>query len=552
MEHFVGTQPTETGGFVMVTGVQERLAERGDDLAIVDEFGQWTWRQFNERVNRLLDGLRGLGLGLGHTMCIVGNNRHEWLEAFSAASNMGLVVVPVNWHFSADEIAYVLENSGADAIVADAEFAEAALAAAEQAGVRVRVGYGGPIDGFTDIEEVIAAGSPAEPVDQVSGKSMLYTSGTSGRPKGVQSTLQQVGGDPAENLSKLELLLSLFRLTDLEGRVVLCNAPLYHGGPLAICGVPFFLGSTIVLRRKWNGEETLRLIDDHGVNIYYAVPTHFTRMLKLPEETRASFSGASLDYVMHTAAPCPPGVKQQMIDWWGPVLMELYGASEAGGVGTIVDSNEWLQKPGTVGKATAVAELLIVGENGEQLGPNEVGQIYVRSLMGIDFTYLGDEEKSHNAHLEPGVFSFGDVGYVDGDGYLFLSDRKIDMIISGGVNIYPAEIESVITTHPAVADCGVFGVPNDEFGEEVKAAVELLPGSDTDAVEADLKRMCREKLAGYMCPRSYDFGNLPRTATGKLPKRELARQVLGGHRPLDLTPRLPTRNSAPGRTRTDT
>ena len=190
-------------------------------------------------------------------------------------------------------------------------------------------------------------------------------------------------------------------------------------------------------------------------------------------------------------------------------------------MGTIVDSNEWLQKPGTVGKATAVAELLIIGENGEQLGPNEVGQIYVRSLMGIDFTYLGDEEKSHNAHLEPGVFSFGDVGYVDGDGYLFLSDRKIDMIISGGVNIYPAEIESVITTHPAVADCGVFGVPNDEFGEEVKAAVELLPGSDTDAVEADLKRMCREKLAGYMCPRSYDFGNLPRTATGKLPKREL-------------------------------
>ena len=350
---------------------------------------------------------------------------------------------------------------------------------------------------------------------------MLYTSGTSGRPKGVQSTLQQVGGDPAENLGKLELLLSLYRLTDLEGKVVLCNAPLYHGGPLAICGVPFFLGATIVLRRKWNGEETLRLIDEHGVNIYYAVPTHFTRMLKLPEETRASFSGASLDYVMHTAAPCPPGVKQQMIDWWGPVLMELYGASEAGGVGTIVDSHEWLEKPGTVGKATAVAELMIIGENGEQLGPNEVGQIYVRSLMGIDFTYLGDEEKSNKAHLEPGVFSFGDVGYVDDDGYLFLSDRKIDMIISGGVNIYPAEIESVITTHPAVADCGVFGVPNDEFGEEVKAAVELIPGADEAEVEADLRRMCRERLAGYMCPRSYDFGDLPRTATGKLPKREL-------------------------------
>lgn len=505
----------------MVAGMQQRLDDRGDDLAIVDEFGEWTWRQYNERVNRLIHGLRGLGLQLGDTMCIVGNNRHEWLEAFAAASNLGLVVVPVNWHFSAEEIAYVLENSGATVVVADAEFADTVADAVAVAGTRVRLCFGGPIGGFTDIEEVIAAGSPDEPADQVSGKSMLYTSGTSGRPKGVQSTLQQVGGDPAENLGKLELLLSLYRLTDLDGKVVLCNAPLYHGGPLAICGVPFFLGSTIVLRRRWDGEETLRLIDDYGVNIYYAVPTHFTRMLKLPEQTRAMFSGASLEYVMHTAAPCPPGVKQQMIDWWGPVLMELYGASEAGGVGTVVDSNEWLAKPGTVGRPTAVAELMIVGENGDQLGPNEVGQIYVKSLMGIDFTYLGDEEKSNKAHLAPGVFSFGDVGYVDEDGYLFLSDRKIDMIISGGVNIYPAEIESVISTHPAVADCGVFGVPNDEFGEEVKAAVELIAGADEATVEADLKRMCRERLAGYMCPRSYDFGALPRTATGKLPKREL-------------------------------
>jgi long-chain acyl-CoA synthetase len=505
----------------MVAGLEQRLVDRGNDLAIVDEFGSWTWAEHNDRVNRLMHGLRGLGLGVGDTLCVVGNNRHEWLETFSAGSNLGLVMVPVNWHFSAEEIAYVIENSGARAIVGDAEFAQAVHAAAGAAGTGIRISFGGPIDGFTDIEEVIAAGSPDEPPDQVSGKSMLYTSGTSGRPKGVQSTLQQVGGDPNENLGKLALLLSLYRLTDLDGKVVLCNAPLYHGGPLAICGVPFFLGATIILRRKWNGEETLRLIDEHGVNIYYAVPTHFTRMLKLPDDVKASFSGASLDYVLHTAAPCPPGVKQQMIDWWGPVLMELYGASEAGGVGTVVDSHEWLQRPGTVGRPTPIAELLIVDENGERLGPNEVGQIYVKSLMGIDFTYLGDEEKSANAHLEPGVFTFGDIGYVDDDGYLFLSDRKIDMIISGGVNIYPAEIEAVITTHPAVADCGVFGVPNDEFGEEVKAAVELLAGADTATVEADLKRMCRERLAGYMCPRSYDFGPLPRTATGKLPKREL-------------------------------
>ena len=230
----------------MVAGLEQRVAERGGDLAIADEFGRWTWSEHNERVNRLIHGLRGFGLGLGDTLCIVGNNRHEWLEAFSAGSNLGLVMVPVNWHFSADEIAYVLENSGATAIIADAEFASTVHAAATAAGTEIRIAFGGPIDGFTDIEEVIAAGSPVEPADQVSGKSMLYTSGTSGRPKGVQSTLQEVGGDPAENLGKLELLLSLYRLTGLDGKVVLCNAPLYHGGPLAICGVPFFLGATII------------------------------------------------------------------------------------------------------------------------------------------------------------------------------------------------------------------------------------------------------------------------------------------------------------------
>ncbi len=505
----------------MVATLQQRVDDRGDDLAIVDEFGQWTWAEHNERVNRLIHGLRGLGLEVGDTLCVVGNNRHEWLEAYAAGSSMGLVMVPVNWHFSPEEIAYVFDNSGAKAVVGDAEFADTVQAAADDAGVAIRIAFGGPIDGFADIEELMAASSAAEPADQLSGISMLYTSGTSGRPKGVKSTLQQVGGDLAESQEKLGLLLGLFRLTEVDGKVVLANAPLYHSGPLVFSAVPFFQGASIILRRKWDGEETLRLIDEYGVNIYYAVPTHFTRLLKLPEKTRASFSGASLEYVLHTAAPCPRGVKQQMIDWWGPVLMELYSASEGGGVGTIVDSREWLAKPGTVGKATAVAELMIIGENGEQLGANEVGQIYVKSLMGVDFEYLGDEEKTAGAHLEPGVFSFGDIGYVDADGYLFLSDRKIDMIISGGVNIYPAEIESVIATHPAVADCGVFGVPNDEFGEEVKAAVELIAGADEAAVEADLKKMCRERLAGYMVPRSYDFGSLPRTATGKLPKRVL-------------------------------
>ncbi len=503
----------------MVTTLLQRVEERGDELAIADEFGEWTWRQFNERENRLIDGLRGLGVALGDTMAILGNNRHEWVEALGAGAAIGTITVPVNWHFSVDEVAYVLENSGATVIVADAEFADTAIAAADLAQVPIRIAYGGSIDGFTDFDDVVASGSPEEPAEELSGATMFYTSGTTGRPKGVKSNLQTVGGDPTASMEQLGMLMQLY-MAPTDG-VVLCNAPLYHAGPLALCGVPFLLGASLILRRKWDAEETLALIDEHQVTNYYAVPTHFARLLKLTDEAKASFSGDSLRYVIHTAAPCPPAVKRGMIDWWGPVIYELYGASEGGGVGTMVTSEQWLSKPGTVGVPTPITELMIIGEKGEQLGANEVGQIYVRSLLGIDFEYLGDEEKTAGAHLEPGVFSFGDVGYVDGDGFLFLSDRKIDMIISGGVNIYPAEIESVIMTHPSVADVGVFGVPNDEFGEEVKAAVELVNGADPARVETDLKGLCREKLAGYMVPRSFDFGDLPRTATGKLPKRDL-------------------------------
>ncbi len=503
----------------MVKTLRERADRRGDELAIADEFGEFTWAMFNTRQNRLAHGLRGLGISVGDTIGLLGGNRHEWVETLSAGNVVGAVNVPINWHFSVDEIAYVLQNSAATALVADVEFAEKAAAAAEEAGVRIRIAFGGSIEGFTDFEEIVAAGSPDEPVDEAAGATMFYTSGTTGRPKGVKSNLLQVGGDTAEALERLRMLMSLYEVPT-DG-VVLCNAPLYHAGPLALCLVPFFLGASLILRRKWDAEETLRLIDEHGVTNYYAVPTHFTRLLGLPQRSRDAFSGASLRHVLHTAAPCPPEVKRRMFDWWGPVIFELYGASEGGGVGTLANPEQWLARPGTVGKATPITELLIIGDDGEQLGPNEVGQIYVRSLLGIDFEYLGDGEKTRGAHLEPGVFSYGDVGYVDDEGYLFLSDRKVDMIISGGVNIYPAEIESAIITHPAVVDVGVFGIPNDEFGEEVKAAVELLSGSDEAAVEAELRRLCRDRLAGYMAPRSYDFGELPRTATGKLPKRDL-------------------------------
>jgi long-chain acyl-CoA synthetase len=497
----------------------ERVAESGDDLAIADEFGRWTWAEYDQRVNRLANAMRGLGVAAGSTVALVGNNRHEWCESVAAGGGLGLVTVPVNWHFSAEEIAYVIENSGADVVIADVEFADKVAAAAEQAGAGVRIAFGGSIDGFVDYDEVLAGASADEPADQSMGSTMFYTSGTTGRPKGVRSSAFPLGGDVLEGAQRLQLLLSLFEVP-VDG-LVLCNAPLYHSGPTVFGLLPFFAGASLLLRRKWDAEETLRLIDEYSVSNYYAVPTHFNRLLRLPEATREAFSGASLRHVVHTAAPIAPETKRQMIEWWGPVLYELYGATEGSGASTWVNSEEWMARPGTVGKAVPICEVLIVDDDGRRLGPNEHGQIYFRSLIGADFEYLGEQEKTESVHLEPGVYSFGDIGYLDEDGYLFLSDRKIDMIISGGVNIYPAEIEAVLLEHPLVLDVGVFGIPNDEFGEEVKAAVELPPDTDPVAAEAELRRFCRERLAGYMVPRSFDFGPLPRTATGKLPKREL-------------------------------
>jgi long-chain acyl-CoA synthetase len=504
----------------MTVGNRDRAQRIGDEIAVIDEFAELTWGETDARTNQLVTALRGLGLGTGDVVGLLGGNRHEWTETLAAGLHTSAVVVPINWHFSVDEIAYVLENSGASALVADAEYADQAAAAAEQADVGVRVAFGGPIDGFADYEDLLASASADEPANQGAGTVMFYTSGTTGRPKGVRSSLIEVGGDPAAALAPVEILVDLLGLPK-EGGTVLCNAPVYHAGPLVFCLLPASLGSRLILRRNWNAEETLQLIDRHQVTTGYAVPTHFTRMLRLPDDTRSAFDGSSLRSVYHTAAPCPPEIKRQMIDWWGPVINELYGASESGGAGTICTSEQWLAKPGTVGAPLPTTEIVIMDDDGQRLGPDEIGEIYIRNLLGADFEYLGDEEKTDSAHLEPAVFTFGDIGYVDGDGYLFLSDRKIDMIISGGVNIYPAEIESLLITHPAVADVGVIGVPNEEFGEEVKAVVELTEGHDPAEVEPELRQRCRDGLAGYMVPRSFDFAELPRTATGKLLKRQL-------------------------------
>ncbi len=499
------------------------MDEKGDEVAIADEAGSFTWKQVNARVNRLIHGFRSLGLGVGDPIAILSNNRHEFLEVNAASFHSGGVLVPINWHLVADEIAYILSDSGAKAIITEADLMETANAAVKIAGgPDTKILFSGAkAEGWVDYEELLESSSPTEPEDQSGGGNMFYTSGTTGKPKGVRSTALQPG-QPLENL--VATIQGLGGLLGILGDAkTLVNSPLYHAGPYAAATVASAMRGSVLLRRKFDPVESLQLIQDEKIRQAYFVPTHFVRFLKLDDETKKRSDLSSLENVWHTGAPCPPEVKKQIIEWWGPVLSEYYGASEGLGSGTFVTSEEWLKKPGTVGKALPTCQVLILDEKGNELPSGEVGQIWFKSLIGADFEYLGAPEKTKDVHREPGVYTYGDVGYLDEDGYLFLSDRKIDMIVSGGVNIYPAEIESVLITHPSVADVAVFGVPNDEFGEEVKAAVQLVPGVTAGPeVENDLKTFAREKLAGYKNPRSWDFHeDFPRTPVGKLQKRLL-------------------------------
>jgi long-chain acyl-CoA synthetase len=499
------------------------IEEKGGDVfALGDERASFSLAETNARVNRLIHGFRELGLGTGDVVALLSNNRHEWMEVNGAVSHTGLVLVPVNWHLVADEIAYILKDCAAKALVIEADFLDTANAAiAKAGGPDIKILFpGAKADGWLDYDELLASHPPDEPVDQGGGANMFYTSGTTGNPKGVRSTAMQPG-QPLAGLAAT--IKGLGGLLGVQGTKTLINSPLYHAGPYAAGAITSAMGGSIITRRKFDPVESLQLIQDEKIEQAYFVPTHFVRFLKLDEETRNRFDLSSLKNVWHTGAPCPPDVKRAIIEWWGPVLSEYYGASEGLGSGTFISSQEWLERPGSVGKPIPTCTIQILDDDGNELPTGQVGQVWFKSLIGADFEYAGAPDKTKAAHREPGVFTYGDVGSLDDEGYLFLSDRKIDMIVSGGVNIYPAEIESVLIGHPKVADVAVFGVPNEEFGEEVKAAVQLAPGvTKSPDVEAELKSFAKEKLAGYKNPRSWDFHeDFPRTPTGKLQKRLL-------------------------------
>ena len=460
-------------------------------------------------------------------------NRRECFEIFQACAHLGATYVPVNWHWVPDELAYVLEDADVKVLLVGNRFTDVAIEALSDTrsqNVHLSLVVGGKNETLTDYEEFLSSSSTDDLPDeqQLLGGPMFYTSGTTGRPKGVRGSLSGGGTIPTEVMQLIGGSMASY--VPANGKSLLVG-PVYHSAQWAFTFMPMINGSSVVMRHKFDGAETVELIDSEKITNIHLVPTQFKRMLDAPEPVKEAFTGDSLESVWHGAAPCPASWKRSMLDWFGPKVHEYYGSTEGAFISTI-KADDWLEKGGSVGKPLETVEVLVVDDDGNRLTePNTSGTLYFRNLMGTDFEYHKAPEKTAEAHLEPGVFTTGDIGFLDEDGYLWLSDRKIDMIISGGVNIYPAEIEAVIAEHDGVADVSVIGVPNEEYGEEVKAIVECSNGytGDADFVR-EILQLCNSKLAGYKRPKSVDFiDQLPRTGTGKILKRTLREPYWEGH-----------------------
>ena len=503
----------------MPEGVWLIAAEDPSRTAVIEADGiTLTFGELAERANRALHVLRTLGLSPGDAVAVVLANEAAMIELNLAALQGGLYLVPVNNRLTATEIAYILGDSGARALICSPRFADICRdAVAELAAAPACLITGPSVHGFRSYGELTRDAPATRPGGRTAGATMHYTSGTTGKPKGVRRPLS--GLDPDQQSQLLPGFLSMFRITPHGGGVHLTVSPLYHTAPMVFTMTSLHAGHTAVLMDGWSPEETLRLIGLRRVTTSHMVPTQFHRLLALPEDARMAADVSSLRQVIHAAAPCPIEVKRRMLEWWGAVIYEYYGATEGGG--TMVTPQEWLERPGTVGRVWPGGEVRVDDEDGRPCPPGKPGVIWM-GLAQADFAYHGDEEKTR-AGRRGGFFTVGDIGYLDEEGYLFLCDRKADMIISGGVNIYPAEIESVLFAHPAVADVAVFGIPDEEWGEQVKAVVEPMADAEPGAMlERSLIEFCRQRLADYKCPRSVDFIDaMPREPTGKLLKRKL-------------------------------
>jgi long-chain acyl-CoA synthetase len=491
----------------------ERMPDR---LAVVSPHGDRTYGDLNANVNRLARALRARGLQAGDAVALMCTNRPEFLEVLYASQRIGLRFTPINWHLTGPEAAYVVENCEAKAFVCSGELGDkvGVAAAAGRPGL-VKINTGGYLPGFEMYHTVVAAEDGSDLEDPVLGTQMLYTSGTTGRPKGVHRDSAVVSALAAVNFCGYDE--DFATSTDAH----LLTGPLYHAAPLAFSvAVPFIYGVPIVIMDHWDAAQALRLVEQQGITHTHMVPTMFHHLLALPDEVREGFDVSSLRFVIHGAAPCPVSVKQRLIAWLGPVVVEYYAATE--GLGTLVDSETWLAHPGTVGRPMVPGLVKIADDDGTELPPGEVGLVFLQAPAATRFDYYGDADKTAGA-FRGDYFTLGDMGYMDAEGFLFLTDRTANLIISGGVNIYPAEVDAVLLDHPAVGDVATIGVPDDVWGEAVLAVVQPAAGVvGDDELAAELMAFCRDRLAHFKCPRSVDFvSELPREDTGKIFKRKL-------------------------------
>ena len=476
-----------------------------------------TYGELDDRSLRLAHVLQDAGLAVGDVVALLSDNRPEAYDVYWAALRSGLYITAVNHNLSAEEASYIVRDCGAKALLVSP--AKADLAAHLDVDVETVLTFD------ADYENALAAASGEPLAEQPHGDDLLYSSGTTGRPKGIKPPLPPIAVDEPGYIYPT-VFGSLYGFD--EDTVYLSPAPVYHAAPLRFGGVIHTLGGTLVMMEKFDGEAALRAIERYRVTHTQMVPTMFVRMLKLPDDVRASYDVSSLEVVVHAAAPCPVDVKRRMIEWFGPIVHEYYASTESNGA-TFIDSQAWLEKPGSVGTAL-MGIIRICGDDGSLLGPGEVGTVYFEREQRT-FSYHNDPERTASTqHPEHDNWTtVGDLGYLDEDGYLFLTDRKAFMIISGGVNIYPQEIEDLFSLHPSVTDIAVIGVPDDEMGERVVAFVEVAPSATPgDDLAAELTAYAREHIAHFKVPREFHFRDeLPRTPTGKMVKGKLREEYAG-------------------------
>jgi long-chain acyl-CoA synthetase len=470
--------------------------------ALTDGTVTLDWHQVAERLDSAAARLLELAAGTSGRVAVMAHNSVDTVIAHGAIILAGLSAVPVSFHLTAAEVAYLLETSGAALLLVDAQSTEVAADAASR------------VEGVLVVDSSQVALAVSAPQDLASRRPrppMLFTSGTTGRPKPVEQPPTMF-----PRVDTMAELLAAFRdnpLADFRPHLVV--GPLYHTGPLTAVRL-LLAGTPLVVLPRFDAEGVLRAIEEHRIEGSVMVPTHFSRLLSLPEVVRSSYDVSSLRLVVHTGSACPVDVKRQMIDWWGPVLVEAYGGTEVGTT-TSLDSEEWLVHPGSVGRAVPPFEVLVLDDSGQEVPTGEVGQLCFRDTTGRGLVYAVDGLTSPTSY-GTGVFTLGEIGRVDDEGYVYITDRTADLVVSGGVNIYPAEVERVLLTHPGVEDVAVFGVPVADLGEELRALV-VVKGSVT---AAELMAVCRSELAGFKCPRVLDLvESLPRTTMGKLDKRVL-------------------------------